>query len=616
MRKKDRKNKRILYRRRWFLPGILLVAFLSVFMLNGTRSGAEGTTGKTVRVGYYENEVFQEGASEGAVKNGYAYEYYRKLSEYTGWNYEYVYGDFDDLYEKLLSGDIDFLAGLAKKEDRMSIIGYPSLPMGNEQYSLVKHEADEAITADPVTLTGKSIGVLESAIADTLREYLSTHNVNAHVKTFGDYETLFQSFDEGKIDILAAEGDGAYGRDHTEVVCSFGVTDYYLCVSKKREDLLEELDITQAELAAEEPSYLTSLKSKYDSSSVSGHTFSADEKSWLKENHSLTVGYLNNYLPYSTTDEDGEASGIVRDIFPEMFELLDISGIEVSYRGYTAYDDMISDVRNGTIDVAFPVGGGLYYAEESGIYQTSAVASATTDLVYRDKYSEDTGTVFAANKNNRMQIYYIQTCFPDAEIKEYPSIDACLDAVMDGEVTATTLNGLRANDILRNSRYDDLHLQQLSKNDDRCFGVKIGNEGLLRLLNRGIGLLGTEYAQSKAYRYAGDLYEYTFFDMLRQHSLLFFAVLLLIVALIFFLVVRDLRRQRRASRMKSDFVSNMSHEIRTPITAILGMNEMIQRECEDKTILGYSDNIERAGESLLGIINDILDFSRIEAGRM
>ena len=40
---------------------------------------------KTVRVGYYENEVFQEGASEGAVKTGYAYEYYRKLSEYTGW---------------------------------------------------------------------------------------------------------------------------------------------------------------------------------------------------------------------------------------------------------------------------------------------------------------------------------------------------------------------------------------------------------------------------------------------------------------------------------------------------------------------------------------------------
>ena len=36
---------------------------------------------EVVRVGYYENEVFQEGAGEGEVKSGYAYDYYRKLSE-------------------------------------------------------------------------------------------------------------------------------------------------------------------------------------------------------------------------------------------------------------------------------------------------------------------------------------------------------------------------------------------------------------------------------------------------------------------------------------------------------------------------------------------------------
>jgi hypothetical protein len=74
-----------------------------------------------VRVGYYENEIFQEGAGEGEVKSGCAYEYYRKLSEYTGWEYEYVYGDFGDLYQMLLDGEIDLLAGLAWKEDRADI---------------------------------------------------------------------------------------------------------------------------------------------------------------------------------------------------------------------------------------------------------------------------------------------------------------------------------------------------------------------------------------------------------------------------------------------------------------------------------------------------------------
>ncbi len=71
-----------------------------------------------------------------------------------------------------------------------------------------------------------------------------------------------------------------------------------------------------------------------------------------------------------------------------------------------------------------------------------------------------------------------------------------------------------------------------------------------------------------------------------------------------------------ASQAKSAFLANMSHEIRTPINAVLGMNEMILRESDDKTILGYAANIKTAGSNLLTIVNDVLDFSKIEAGKM
>ncbi|MCR4925641.1 MAG: response regulator, partial [Clostridiales bacterium] len=75
-------------------------------------------------------------------------------------------------------------------------------------------------------------------------------------------------------------------------------------------------------------------------------------------------------------------------------------------------------------------------------------------------------------------------------------------------------------------------------------------------------------------------------------------------------------RALAASEAKSSFLSNMSHEIRTPINAVLGMNEMILRECDNKTLVEYSESIKTAGNTLLGIINDILDFSKIEAGKM
>ncbi len=78
----------------------------------------------------------------------------------------------------------------------------------------------------------------------------------------------------------------------------------------------------------------------------------------------------------------------------------------------------------------------------------------------------------------------------------------------------------------------------------------------------------------------------------------------------------ELEIAKQASEAKTSFLSNMSHEIRTPINAIIGMNEMIIRECEDETILEYANNAKSAGNSLLSLVNDILDFSKIEAGKM
>ena len=93
--------------------------------------------------------------------------------------------------------------------------------------------------------------------------------------------------------------------------------------------------------------------------------------------------------------------------------------------------------------------------------------------------------------------------------------------------------------------------------------------------------------------------------------------------MLYVFVLIDLNRSKdvsvravAASEAKSAFLSNMSHEIRTPINAVLGMNEMILRECEDENILEYASTIKTAGSTLLGLINDILDFSKIEAGKM
>ena len=60
----------------------------------------------------------------------------------------------------------------------------------------------------------------------------------------------------------------------------------------------------------------------------------------------------------------------------------------------------------------------------------------------------------------------------------------------------------------------------------------------------------------------------------------------------------------------------MSHEIRTPINSIIGMNEIILRDCKDETIRGYAEDVKSANQYLLSLVNDILDYSKIQAGKM
>lgn len=605
---------------------ILLCLITFITSAAAQNAYTEQRTVKTVRVGYYENEVFQEGAKKDAVRTGYAYEYYRKLSEYTGWKYQYIYGSYGELYTMLLNGQIDLLAGLAWKKDREGLIGYPQAAMGNETYSLVKHETDTDITIALQSLNGKKIGVLDSAVVDVLARFLLNNNIKASIITYQAYNDLFDAFDSHKVDILAAEGDGAYKRAHAEVLCPFGESEYYLCVNIKRPDLLQELNDAQTMLSVYEPHYIHSLQIKYYSLSVSSSPLSEAERKWREEHTSINVGYMNNYMPYSDTDKSGKTTGLVQDIMPTIMQRLGINDITINYIPFDSYSEMLERMKNSEIDVVFPTGGSQYYSEESGINQSSSVTSTPPILICRSNdvlLDFNAQMHFAANEKNNMQYYYIRTNFPNAKISFFSSIEECLDAVLEGTVDCMTINGLR-NEMLRNRKYRRLTLMPLNVSDSRCFGVEIGNEGLLKLLNRGINAIGTDYAQNIAYKYTSKLYSYSFKDAILDNMLMFVLFMLVFAGFIIYFVVRDAKRSKaaltaaeHANRAKTVFLNNMSHDIRTPMNAIVGFTTLAQGSLEDKEKLSeYLSKIAVSSQHMLSLINDVLDMSRIESGKV
>ena len=99
----------------WALLFLTTIVFGS---LPTTACAEENVHPKIVRLGYYEEENFQEGAAPGEYKSGYGYEYEQKIANFAGWKYEYVYGTFQELLEMLEKGKIDLLAGVRYRGDR------------------------------------------------------------------------------------------------------------------------------------------------------------------------------------------------------------------------------------------------------------------------------------------------------------------------------------------------------------------------------------------------------------------------------------------------------------------------------------------------------------------
>jgi PAS domain S-box-containing protein len=72
-------------------------------------------------------------------------------------------------------------------------------------------------------------------------------------------------------------------------------------------------------------------------------------------------------------------------------------------------------------------------------------------------------------------------------------------------------------------------------------------------------------------------------------------------------------KAEESDRLKSAFLANMSHEIRTPMNAICGFSQLLQLSIDDSRKAEFAELILRNTRDLLSIITDLLDISRIDS---
>ena len=107
-----------------FLLLTVLCFLITALTPYDAQAEASSNQPKKVKAGYVIYKGFQEGRGD-EPKSGYGYEYLQQLAYYANWQYDYVYGNFGELLEKLKKGEIDVMGNVSYTPKRAESISFP-----------------------------------------------------------------------------------------------------------------------------------------------------------------------------------------------------------------------------------------------------------------------------------------------------------------------------------------------------------------------------------------------------------------------------------------------------------------------------------------------------------
>ena len=631
--------------------------FLALSLLSRTLFGAEHTPRKVVRIpSTYFNRLMIVDENNQPV-SGYAYDYIQTIATYAKWDVQYVpcHG-FADCVEKLLAGEVDLFYDVSYTEERAKAILYPDEPMGHEYYYLYSAQGNNSVDpGDYETFRGKKVGITRGTMQiGMLKGWCEKKGVELDFIEYKSIPDKEADLVAGKIDLDLEVS--MLAKRNLSAVEKVGSSEYYLVANKARPDLIADINSAIDKILKNDIYYFARLEERYFSDTVLSYSLIADERNWLESHKTLRVGYFNNYLPFSTRDENGQPYGAGIDAIREIAKNLNLEekGIGLDFVCFDNQEDGYRAVESGEIDVIFPVYVSKSLKQDYRIISGKVLATFTSDTVYSGESRKDHHVRIGVNRKNLMQYYYARAVAPDAEIVFYDGIEGCLDGLLDGTCDETFLNGYRSDALLKPAKYHSVRKVQAQQ--DLAFRMAFAddNVGLMLLMDRGLAMLDSDFVNKTVYSYIVNMYSFTMMDFIAEHMLSIIAIAAILVALLVALVgyrvsnaklsginrqlqehaemIEEQRSQLEkkqgeledalhqaqiASSAKTVFLSNMSHDIRTPMNAIIGFADLALGSIDDKAqVKDCLSTISSSADYLLSLINNVLDMSRIEAGKL
>jgi len=156
--------------------------------------------------------------------------------------------------------------------------------------------------------------------------------------------------------------------------------------------------------------------------------------------------------------------------------------------------------------------------------------------------------------------------------------------------------------------------QVVNRDGELVYGYSFGGVPLADVVDLQFPETVSEWRLRVAHRDAGALA--TSENRQRTLDFVLIGVAMTVITAGLLIMMAAVRRERRVSELKSDFISNVSHELKTPLSIISMFGELLAmgRVKSPEKAVEYAEIIRRESMRLSSLIDNVLDFAKIERG--
>ena len=310
-----------------------------------------------------------------------------------------------------------------------------------------------------------------------------------------------------------------------------------------------------AQIQDEDPFFNERLARTRFHSSNSNNVFSAEQEAWIAQHGSIRIGYRQNYFPFCSLDEStGELTGALSDFMAHAMNNLNSPDLDFTMVPYATTEDALNALESGEIDCVFPVYLSTYDADQRGLRLTDPVVETQMNAILRNsdvqELSSNTTMTFAVNANMVNVDSFIMDNYPQATIIPFDGLQACYDAVANGDADCVVVSNYRIPSEENTLRKNDLFTVPTGESLSLSFAVRKNDLQLFSIMNRLALSVETDAMDSALASYMYKNQKVTVEQFLKDNWLIVLAVMVVVFSIIIFQLVLRMKAKRVANEQK------------------------------------------------------------------